>query len=495
MPRRLESGHNLPIALIIHEHRKYPVIPGTVQISVSRTGEKPLLFKFETYSENEILHPFQDQLRVFLFTIPRAQLPDGEILVNATLSITKKNHTKIILNDNLFSSSKLPFSCTITSNPLPGADYCTYGDLHTHSIYSQSHVEFGPPLQVIDRFAKVSGLGFVGITDHSYDLACRVDNYLVQDQSLKRWQMLSDEFTKPFETIMLKGEEISCLNKKGKVVHLGAIDHKSFLPGTLDGARKNICFPTQITINQAVNTIETEGGLSFAAHPGSESGILQSLFLHRGNWSEQDIPENLDGFQILNSGFKKSWFRGKELWIKMLQKSRRLPLLAGNDAHGDFNRYRAIGKPFLEIYEDLNRYMGFGKTGIYGPQTSQEQIKNQIKNGATFVTTGPYVSINFSRDPQSFAISKVTIDRAVSQLFLHAISTEEFGRILKVTMIGCGAENVEKPIFSKIYNESIYEVTEGFDVGGVDRKYVRAEIVCVREDMRRCEAYSSCCFF
>ena len=50
--------------------------------------------------------------------------------------------------------------------------------MHVHSQYSQSHVEFGPPLKVIDEMANACGLDFTAVTDHSYDLSCAMDDYL-----------------------------------------------------------------------------------------------------------------------------------------------------------------------------------------------------------------------------------------------------------------------------------------------------------------------------
>jgi len=493
-PRRIESDHDLPVVLVVHDLKKYPTELGNVQITVSQINKKPSLFKFEDITQNEINHPLSHQLKTFLFIIPRQNLSNGEIFVNASITITKGKSTKQVLNDNLYSSSKLPFKCFVTSSSIPGSSFCSFGDLHNHSIYSQSHVEFGPPLKIIDLFAKVSGLSFVGITDHSYDLACNEENYLVQDQSLRRWKLLSEEFNGTFQSIMFQGEEVSCLNKKGKVVHLCGLGQKSFIPGSLDGARPNKFFKS-LTIPEVIDTIHSEGGICFAAHPGSQAGYLQSLFLHRGIWSENDITEKLDGFQALNSGFRKSWNRGKELWIKMLQKGYRIPLLAGNDAHGDFNRYRAIGKPFINIHEDFQRFMGYGKTAVYGANLSADQILNQIRNGMTFITTGPYISLNYNDSPLSTAISKTTLHPSVTHLKIHAISSPEFGRVFQISILGSHHGCSETKIYSKTYKETLYETTESISIEHLPRpSYLRAEISCIKEDHSTSEAYTSACF-
>jgi hypothetical protein len=401
----------------------------------------------------------------------------------------------MVLNDNYFSTSKQPFTCNISNEYLPGNKLCTYGDLHNHSIFSQSHVEFGPPLKCYDKVTRASGLSFIGITDHSYDLACNKDNYLIEDQSLTRWKALSEDLRGQFETMLIQGEEISCLNSKGLVVHLGGIGIKDFITGTLDGARRNSVFPTQLTISQAIEAIQKQGGIAFAAHPGSKTGFLQQLFLYRGIWSNKDPLDKLDGFQALNSGFKKSWAQGKAMWIEMLRKGFRVPLLGGNDAHGDFNRNRALSIPFLRLNEGYDRFMGFGKTGIYGQKKSHQEVLEGIGQGATFVTNGPYVSINLTNSPDSNVISNKSMQLQVNELFIHAISNPEFGRIKKVTLITGSPGGTEKTLLSRHFNEPIYEINEPFSVENLpESSYIRAEVTTALDEIQFFEAYTSALF-
>ncbi|MDO5575517.1 MAG: hypothetical protein Q4F84_00440 [Fibrobacter sp.] len=250
-----------------------------------------------------------------------------------------------------------------------------------------------------------------------------------------------------------------------------------FIAGTLDGARKNIVFNKQLTINQAIDEIHNQGGIAFAAHPGSNSGFLQFLFLHRGTWTQNDITHNLDGFQGLNSGFDSSWHNAKLLWIKSLQSGLRLPLLGGNDAHGDFNRYRAISIPFVNIHEDFERFMGAGKTGIYGKIKSRNDILNCIRNGATFVTTGPYISINYTESPDSCAISTTDITPNKETLCVHAVSSCDSGTLQKVKIYSgtYGSEN-EKLLLSINCPKDCYEILKAFDIKSIAKpSYIRAE--------------------
>ena len=495
IPGRLDPDKDLPIILILNDVQRFPTTILDVAVTVSARSMQPRLFNFKNLQDYELDHSFQNQLRAFVFVVPRHELPEEDVSVNATLSIRKGRARKIILNDNLFSSSKLPFTCRISSNSLPGKDLCVYGDLHNHSVYSQSHVEYGPPLDIYDLMADTSGLSFLAITDHSYDLACKKENYLVQDQLLMKWKTFGEEFKKNYKTTMIQGEEISCLNSKDNVVHLCGIGIHDFIPGTLDGARKDRRYFQQLTISQAVEEIHKQGGVAFAAHPGSLAGLLQNLFLHRGEWSREDMGDNLDGVQALNSGYNKSWERGKLLWINMLQRGLRVPVLAGNDAHGDFNRYRAISVPFLRIYEGFQRFMGYGKTGIYGQNKSANEILNRIRNGSTFVSTGPYVSINYNLSPQSSAISTRDIAHSTKELYIHALSNAEFGHIEKVTLIaGKMGSKEEKTIFVRRCPQTTYEVNEMFPLNEIEKPcYIRAEVES-RKETDVFKAYSSACW-
>lgn len=495
-PRRIGPGHSLPVVLIINEVDRFPVKFNEVSITVNYGNAKPILFNFKDLNLFEINHSLQKYLRAFIFEIPRPQLSDGEVFINAALSITNGTRNWTVLNDNLFGSSKQPFRCMISSEKLPASKICSYGDLHNHSIYSQSHVEFGPPLQVYDRIADVSGLQFLAITDHSYDLCCKTDNYLIQDQSLTKWKLLKEDLLKRYNTIMIQGEEISCLNYESKVVHLCGLGLKEYLSGTLDGARKNNIFNEQLTIEEAINQIHLQGGLAVAAHPGSNSGFMQKFFLNRGIWTEKERLDLLDGYQALNSGYYKSWSRAKSLWLNQLNKGIRLPLLGGNDAHGDFNRYRALSVPFIQIYEGFQRFMGHGKTGIYGKIKSDQDILNCIRNGATFITTGPYLSINKVSAPDESIISNKTLPYNGNDLIIHAISSFESGKILKLKVFKGVISEGEKPVLVKHYKETIYEIREpltGIDLNG--NCYLRAELTSILPDGETFEAFTSPCYF
>jgi len=420
LPRRLVPEYKyLPLALLVNDIHKYPVQIESIQITLSQNGGKPKILDFskDDIEKSLLNHPLEKQMNAFILNIPRSEFALGELFVNACLKYRKIKKGRVgkrittVLNDNLVTSTKLPFRCFIADEKYPGYEQCGFGDVHSHSQFSRSHVEFGPPIEMIDKMCAACGLNFAAVTDHSYDLACLPEDYLRQDKELRLWGMYRAEMARydhPVSfadtpgngtVIIIPGEEISVVNNRGDVVHLCGLGISEYIPGTLDGARKNVHFKKQLTIKEAVDEVNRQGGVSFAAHPGSQAGLMQRFFLGRGNWEEQDLIEGLGGIQAVNSGFFESWKRGKDLWISMLQKGHKIPILAGSDAHGDFNRYRAVGKPFLQIYEGAERYMGFVRTGIYGKPKNfkgSKDIIDGIKNCATFLTNGPCVNLRFT---------------------------------------------------------------------------------------------------
>jgi hypothetical protein len=405
--------------------------------------------------------------------------------------------TNTIINDNLPGSSKLSFSCFISDEPLPGHEYCSLGDMHVHSHYSQSHVEFGPPIEIIDLLSKCYGIDFVVITDHSYDLACSMTDYLKPDCRLPRWDSIfKDVSNKKFNTIVVLGEEISCLNSKGKAVHLCGIGIQKYISGTMDGARRT-AMDKQLSIAEVISELHSQQGVAFAAHPGSKMGIFQRLFLKRGNWEQRDCSFPLDGIQGINNGFGKNWAKAKSLWIKELKKGHKLSLAAGNDCHGDFNRYRYLAVPFVSIGESFHRYFSNAMTGIYQNISSQQDVIQGLKKGKTFVTTGPYLCIGASTSPFESIVSNEEYDLTNKELSIAIISSPEFGLPYCIRLFyGDMRQNPETMIFCKYFNKKHYTVIENLPgLKVADRGYVRAEAECLKEDGRLSFSATSPCYF
>jgi hypothetical protein len=503
-PRRIGPGHDLPVILVVNDLERFPATLSDCAVAVSHPNAGIKRFVFNNLDDYEKYHPLQSNIRAFVLPIPRADLPEGRIFINARVTVScagGRHYT--VLNDNLRTSTKGAFTCSIVNDQLPGSEFCRYGDIHLHSNYSQSHVEFGPPLPAIDAVAHASGLSFIAITDHSYDLACSTNDYLVTDPGQTKWRLFQEEIAQcgNCATLILPGEEISCLNGKMEVVHLCGIAIKRFLPGSLDGARKGRKKQQQLSLKDAVRLIHDQGGIAFAAHPGAQPGFLSRILLRRGTWSKSDLAASgIDAMQVLNSGFSKSWQNGKNMWIDRLQNGIKMPLLAGNDAHGDFNRYRATKIPFLAISDLHDRYMGCGKTGIYGNHATIEKITRAIADGETFVTTGPFAGISSSPSPFNSVVSHRPIPGDTTTLFVNAKSSKEFGPVHAIDCFaGVRGNPVENNILSiKVPGDS-FAICEKIDIAGLPFKpmYIRAEVRCSASDRPSTpsQAFTSAVYF
>jgi len=517
LPRRIRKGcGGLPVALLVNDVHSYPIRIESIQVTVSRAGDRPVLFDFDPSAVDaaRVEHPLGAQTEAYLLTLPEERLGgEGEAFVNACLRYRRVKNgrasgsVRAVLNDNLATSGKLPFRCVIADGGYPGGGLCDYGDLHCHTMFSRSHVEFGPPIEVIDRVAAASGLRFVAATDHSYDLACDPDNYLRQDKDLRMWGMYMGTVVDDYngETLMIPSEEVSVLNSKNKVVHLCGLGISEYIPGTLDGARKNVYSNKQLTIGEAISEIGRQGGVSFAAHAGSRAGAFQKIFLRRGEWSEDDLRDGLGGIQAVNSGFGESWIRGKRLWVSMLLKGRKMPILAGSDAHGDFNRYRAVAAPFLRLYENQDRYMGFVRTGVYGKRTDAKGIVEGIRDGETFITNGPFASICDIRDQDMSLIgSKKSIlddggNDTANHLCVRAFSAEEFGSLrLIVVMMGIAGAAEEKVILRQSLPDNTYDaavpIVKTIPYPSEQKYYLRAEVYGETKQGSAVVTATSACF-
>jgi hypothetical protein len=437
MPRRLAPGRDLPVVLILNDVDRFPVTVREMALAVSAIGSAPRVLSFGDAQGHLVEHPLAGRSRVYLLTVPNARLNSGVVHVNGKVTLERNGRVTQVLNDNLPGSSHFGLTCRVCADtPLPGQDWCSYGDVHVHTQFSESHVEFGLPVPLVLTLSSAYGLDFVGLTDHSYDLAASLDDYLTPDPGAARWEhLVRNAGNGPDGTRALIGEELSCLNARGKVVHLGGLGMSRFVPGSLDGARPGRRREPQLTVQEAAAEVHAQGGIVFAAHPGARSGLLQSLLLDRGSWGDADINECLDGFQAVNGSFETQWQHGRALWVRALLRGLRLPLLAGNDAHGDFNRYRCIGTPFLSVYENHRRHLGYTRTGVYGRPVDTTGLIDAFRSGRTFATSGPYLALSSSGRLEDSVVGQI-LNRGTTGLRVLAGSSEEFGPIEHIWVYG-----------------------------------------------------------
>lgn len=497
MPRRLAPGRDLPVVLVLNDIDRFPVVVESIALTISRSGGAPRVLELGDGRGCRLVHPFDGRCAVYLFTVPRSELAPGLVHVNGKVTVRAGKRREHVLNDNFAGSSRLAMSCFVADEPLPAGDRCVYGDMHVHSQFSESHVEFGLPLEAIERLTAAYGLGFVAVTDHSYDLSTDVENHMRSNLDAPRWALLRSEtvLRGGGDVLMLPGEEVSCLNAKGEVVHLCGIGIREFIPGSLDGARRGRRREPQLPIAEVVERIHAQGGLAYAAHPGARAGLLQHLLLSRGIWHPYDITDALDGFQASNGDFDGQWVRGRHLWLAALRSGARLPLLAGNDAHGDFNRYRCVKMPFLSIYEHMERHLGFVRTGVYGKIAGSSELYDAIRQGRTFVTAGPFLALR--RGPQTpCVVGETCAMPGPGEMHVEVCGSAETGAVEQVRVYALvEGEARERVVMHQLFDKGEYAVALPIPALPAGARYVRAECVCVNDRGMRAAAACSPCYF
>lgn len=176
---------------------------------------------------------------------------------------------------------------------VPSITNWSRGDLHYHGLYTQNDAEVGLPIDATKLIAKICGLDWISLTDHSCDL----DNYGIG--SHENWQHLENSIIQLNASdstfIFLRGMEMSINNSEGKIVHslaYPAPEDPFGLAYIGDGGGD--LFSTAVSINQLSDSLTKYGAFTYAAHPFSEGDVLSAL-VNGSVWniSHPEFPENV----------------------------------------------------------------------------------------------------------------------------------------------------------------------------------------------------------
>lgn len=433
VPYRLEPGQTLPVLLFIKCADAYPIRLHRLVVTISQM-EGTRSFEFEL----ENLRISQSEWSE-VYEIPRQALSKGKILVDVFLTFSLNGKELTIKNDNYKQTTHEPFEVLVAEHKLPKATGWLAGDLHCHTNYTHDQVEFGAPLAATRTMAKAAGLDFFCATDHSYDLDDCPNDFLKQDPELPKWRALWREIQELNDSdadfIIVPGEEVSVGNCQGRNVHFLVLNNPEFLPGDGDGAEKWLRTRPTTSIETALDRCNSNSA-SFAAHPMVKPSLLEKLLVGRGHWKQQDFGhEGLHGLQIWN-GTERGFEEGKRAWIELLLKGKRAFVIAGNDAHGNFNRYRQIGIPFLTMSEHHDHVFGKVRTLVRLPnRPTVDNLLHAIKSGNMVITNGPIVTMKARSKAGNSVECGGQISGAEFRVDLVCKSTPEFGEIQNLQLV------------------------------------------------------------
>lgn len=481
VPLRVSPGSDLLILILVKDAHLFPVKIETVTVHISGGNGPKRVASFNL--ERNITEPWWQRI----LWIPRHYEDSGWREIKVSFIINLLGRTQLFEADNYPLTQHRPFRCYFANELLPGtANYYT-GDLHTHSNYTSDQVEFGAPPIAIAQMAKSMGHHFSAVTDHSYDLDDEFENYLKNDAALKKWKVFLTEVrfcnTQFKDFVMIPGEEVSCGNKNGQNVHLLVFNNQDFIPGAGDSGEKWLRTKPDLSVAEITNNGHINS-LYFAAHPEMPVPFLQRLLLRRNNWRWQDYQHTkLNGLQIWN-GHIDGMNDGRRSWIKLLLNGQKKFIIAGSDAHGNFNRFRQIGMPHLYMHEH-------GDFHLYGQQRTTACIKGKLnlqnllaalKNGATSITAGPFLTITGSKFGEEVkSIMGESFYGGPASLEITAYSTVEFGSLARIILFrgDFGAEN-ERVVLDETFSSKIFHFQTQWPLppASENGSYYRAEVYC-----------------
>jgi hypothetical protein len=428
-PFRLEPGQPIPVLLLVKDAHLFPIqLKSVLILLTSNNGEN----YSQTFTFNETISDQKYWHKILYFSPP--ENVSGTVQLDVHIKIKINDKTRIYRNDNYRISSHLPLEIFLANEPLPRLNNCYFGDFHYHSSFTEDHVEFGAPLDATAQMAQAMGLNFFAVTDHSYDLDDREDSFILNDPDIPKWFKMQQQVKQLNSNlknfVILPGEEVSAGNANNRNIHLLIINNKHFFPGKGDGAEQWLRTKPDLFISEILAQLD-KNALVIAGHPEMKIPFLQWLLIRRGKWQWQDyLLSRLEGFQIWNGEYNETIGNGTSKWVQLLLAGKKLSLIAGNDAHGNFNRFRQIGFPFFTFRETSSQIFGNHRTGVFlNKKFNQTNLIQEIKNKHVLVTNGPIANFQIQNEHGDSAKIGDSIQGQPLRIKLSAKSTSEFGKL------------------------------------------------------------------
>lgn len=480
-PQRLEPGFKLPVLVLIKDADIYPIL--LREITITLLQNEKIIAEQSCLTSPELINK-KYWWKIYSIDVEAYK---EWITCDVRFRIERNGKLRSYHNDNYRTSSHTPLRVYIAHEVSPSCSDLYLGDCHTHSSYTEDQVEFGAPLEPAIQLSKAMGLSFFGVTDHSYDLDDRLDNYLINDPNLPKWRMLQQDVDKlnaqDTDFAVIRGEEVTCHNAKGENVHLLLLGNRKFYPGSGDSAENWFHTNSENSIDEILGDIAKEV-LTFAAHPRETIPILQRRLIGRGQWEMTDLNHSaLTGIQFANGIHSRGFDEGYQFWIRQLLSGKRLIAIAGNDAHGNFNRFRQIGIPFFRIREGDQQLFGLMRTGVFlRSQLSESAIISALRNGECIMTDGPVCTMEVRTDVGDIStpLAGSTIGHTCKgtdfHITLRAFSSCDFGEIQKVKLLqGIYGESSERVVFEENGSLGI-EIERSMQIKIREKCYFRSEI-------------------
>lgn len=428
VPKRCiyKKSNKLPILIIVKDAHLFPIDLFSVNILLhsskrEKSGKIELNLKIDARFYSKIIYV---DLTGF----------DFEQWINISVEFNYKINGKLktVLNDNYNGLKKEPFRCFWTNKGIPFPSNWFCGEPHYHSIHTSDQVEFGADIHSTKILAKAMGLHWFFVTDHSYDLDDTEHNYTKNDPELPIWKKMLNACKENDEQNfrVIPGEEVSIGNHRNRNIHLLAVNHHHFICGHGDSAEKWFKNKPQNHLKM-IKRLHSDSNLFIAAHPFEKVPFAQKITLRRGQWENQDYTDSeINYLQAINSNEINEVENSIEKWIELLLTSKKYFILAGNDAHGNFNVMRQIKIPFRKLFRSYKQTFGNFFTAFYFDLN--DPIAG-IKNGIMIISNGPFLNFNLTIGKEKYNIGS-TVQTGKAVLNYQFATNPEFGKISKIVL-------------------------------------------------------------
>ena len=416
----------IPLLIIIKDANLFPILINSINIRIKGNSK--------TISHDFLINKnIKDKYYTQILDVDVCELEADQFLViTVKLDVEICGKPKIIINDNFPDIKTKQYKTFYAKEALPFPKKWFAGEPHYHSNHTSDQVEFGADVKSSAILAKTMGLSWLFITDHSYDLDDSLSSCTKNDAALPIWKQMQKDVKEydSNELRIIQGEEVSIGNSKGENVHMLAINHNEFIEGHGDSAEKWFKNKPQHSLTE-IKKLHNENNIFIAAHPIEKIPFMQKLTLRRGNWKDEDYQNSSIKFlQVINSAEPGNIERSVNYWEKMLLKGNKYYLIAGNDAHGNFNVMRQIKSPFWKLFSSQKQVFGQFFTAY---KYKKNQPVAGLKNGEVIVSNGPFLSFNLRVGNESFPIgSTCKSDKAF--LNFEKETSIEFGKITNISI-------------------------------------------------------------
>lgn len=475
-PQRIEPGFPIPLLLLAKDSDRFPCT--LVRAGAVLTNESGFIKSFDLLEASEHLAtPYW--WKVFHLEV---QGLTGWVALDVSWTISVEGVERTYHNDNYRTSSHAPLRVYLDREHLPRMGELYWGDIHTHSSYTEDQVEYGAPLEAARSLCRGMGLTFFCTTDHSYDLDDTVGDYLRNDSSLPKWKALQSEVSRlnddTPDVVIIRGEEATVRNTSGRNVHLLMIGNSTFVHGSGDGAERWLRTKSEHAIHEAIS-LKEYNTVCYAAHPQEYVPFLQKVLLGRGNWLSEDLQTpGLDGVQFSNGTVDGGFRTGYEAWVKLLLEGRKLFLGAGNDAHGNFNRFRQLRIPFVMLTERETQLFGKFRTGVFlQDKPTESGIVDALSKGRSVISDGPAATISVRNESGEEASvgESVRAKEVIIQMSVRSTTTMGWIRSARV-FLGRIDEEREESILESNGGWDCYRLEESLPLVIRHSCYLRAEV-------------------